>query len=304
MSAISLAPRGLTWSVLRLHRSSLVFFGSCFLAYAAGMLWLYDMGQDALDRGNMGSDSCDTACQNAEMRLTLDFSTYMGSARMVLAYLPLIIAAYAGGALIARELENGTAALAWTQSVSPLRWLAAKLVVPALLIVAGMGTLMLLYSWVVRSGPSFAEWYNGAHFLATGPVGLAYALCALALGALTGLLLRRTLPALGASFGIMLLLLQAGHVYREHLWPTVERTSDKLYFPNLMHGDQWLREISYDAAGRPTENFGDPGAVTFYREWHPASHRWPIQWVETGILLALTAAAVATAFWVLRRRTP
>ncbi|MEU6015011.1 hypothetical protein ABZ826_13465 [Streptomyces sp. NPDC047515] len=37
-------------------------------------------------------------------------------------------------------------------------------------------------------------------------------------------------------------------------------------------------------------------------DYHPASHFWPLQLVETGILLALAALAVALAFRVLRRR--
>lgn len=36
---------------------------------------------------------------------------------------------------------------------------------------------------------------------------------------------------------------------------------------------------------------------------HPPSHLWPLQLVETGIVLALTALAVTAAFRVLRRRT-
>jgi len=43
--------------------------------------------------------------------------------------------------------------------------------------------------------------------------------------------------------------------------------------------------------------------VAAYRDYHPASHFWPLQLVETGIVLALAAAAVLAAFRLLRRRT-
>jgi hypothetical protein len=36
---------------------------------------------------------------------------------------------------------------------------------------------------------------------------------------------------------------------------------------------------------------------------HPASHFWPLQLVETGIVLAVAALATAAAFALLRRRT-
>ncbi|MFD4142619.1 MULTISPECIES: hypothetical protein [unclassified Streptomyces] len=35
---------------------------------------------------------------------------------------------------------------------------------------------------------------------------------------------------------------------------------------------------------------------------HPTSHFWPLQLVETGIVLTLTAALTTAAFVVLRRR--
>ncbi|WP_433202155.1 ABC transporter permease subunit [Dactylosporangium sp. CS-047395] len=36
--------------------------------------------------------------------------------------------------------------------------------------------------------------------------------------------------------------------------------------------------------------------------YHPASHYWPLQWMETGLLFALAGALAATCFWSLRRR--
>lgn len=36
--------------------------------------------------------------------------------------------------------------------------------------------------------------------------------------------------------------------------------------------------------------------------YQPAGHYWPLQWLETGIFLALTAALSGTCFWWIRRR--
>ncbi|MFC7246005.1 ABC transporter permease subunit [Catellatospora aurea] len=36
--------------------------------------------------------------------------------------------------------------------------------------------------------------------------------------------------------------------------------------------------------------------------YHPASHYWPLQWMESGLFLALCAALVGTCFWWIRRR--
>ncbi len=45
----------------------------------------------------------------------------------------------------------------------------------------------------------------------------------------------------------------------------------------------------------------ESGVTHGYLDYHPASHYWPLQLVETGILLALAALAVFAAFRVLRR---
>lgn len=47
----------------------------------------------------------------------------------------------------------------------------------------------------------------------------------------------------------------------------------------------------------------DHDITAHYLDYHPASHFWPVQLVETGILLALAALALTLAFRVLRRRT-
>ncbi|MEV8517839.1 ABC transporter permease subunit [Dactylosporangium sp. NPDC051484] len=36
--------------------------------------------------------------------------------------------------------------------------------------------------------------------------------------------------------------------------------------------------------------------------YHPASHYWPLQWVETGIFLVLAGSLAGTCFWWIRRR--
>jgi ABC-2 family transporter protein len=36
--------------------------------------------------------------------------------------------------------------------------------------------------------------------------------------------------------------------------------------------------------------------------YQPASHYWPLQWIETGIFLALAGALAGTCFWWIRRR--
>ncbi|WP_199551615.1 hypothetical protein [Streptomyces sp. N35] len=304
MSTLSFAPRGLTWAFFRLHRASLLFFGGCFLAFVGFEIYTYRVGIDPEQTGNV-CGPLDPSCHLSLGIYSRDYYNLLLVSEAVLAYLPLVLAAYIGGAVIARELESGTAALAWTQSVTPVRWLAAKLAWPALLTTLGMTVLLLLHWWVrTETGPAGREWYGADTFRATGPVGLAWVLCALAVGAFCGLVLKRTLPALGAAVAVMVAANWLTNVHRWKLWPSVSRYESE--YSSVGSTSLQLENRSWDAAGREVPWMGEGwgSAVRHYREFQPRSHFWPIQWVESGLALALAGALTLACFWLLRRRTP
>ncbi|MFE5816872.1 hypothetical protein [Streptomyces sp. NPDC056479] len=294
----SARPRGLTWSVLRLHRTALVFWGLALTGAVAVLVWMYAIGDEA----RRGDVPCVTpardgfsGCAGIES-MTVDdvYSSWMELVTTAQAYAIFPVAVWAGAALVGRELESGTARLAWTQSVTPARWLAAKLAVPAALLTAGTAVVVPLLRWARQAGdPALAgEWYYPDVFVAIGPTAVAYPLAGLALGALAGLLLRRALPAAGVAFAAVLVLYLAMERLREDLWPKVTRTGtgDLSPPPSTLVAD-WHASTA-------------DGVRHIRMTYHPPSHFWPLQYVETGLLLALTAAAALTAFAVLRRRTP
>ncbi|MFE6092336.1 ABC transporter permease [Streptomyces massasporeus] len=268
-------PRGLLLALLRLHRTALWFWLGLVAVAAAALLWALGPGADAAwaEYRGMGCDGggptlgCDLPGP-AFFRFETTVSVVLG----MLMLLPTFTAAWAGGALIGRELESGTAQFAWTQSVTPARWLAAKLAVPALLLVPGTLAITLLHRTLWTSDHhlmrvlAWRAWYDDGVFEANGLLATAHALTALALGVLSGVLLRRALPALGIAVAATASLTYVLDDLRPRLWPTPPGT------PALLHE-------------------------------HPSSHFWPLQLVETGIVLAVATLAVATAFLVLRRRT-
>ncbi|MET9970611.1 hypothetical protein ABZZ80_33030, partial [Streptomyces sp. NPDC006356] len=205
-------PRGLVWATLRVHRTALVFWGLALTAATVCLVWMYAIADDAR-RGNVpcAEPAHDgyPSCSSVE-GITVDdtYSNGIGLLTTALSYVIFPVAAWAGGALIGRELESGTARLAWTQSVAPTRWLAARLAVPAVLLTAATGTVALLGLWARQDdNPNLVgDWYYPDVFLGTGPTAVAYPLAGLALGALAGLLLRRALPAAGVGFAAALLL--------------------------------------------------------------------------------------------------
>ncbi|MFJ4485377.1 hypothetical protein ACIP3D_23805 [Streptomyces longwoodensis] len=310
------APRawGTARTVLRLHRTALLLWVAVVAGLSSWLVWLTLVTAPA-ERAAIdcaGEDFCDSTVPG------LGFGTPVGWIGMLVAYAFLAVAAFAGGALIGREVESGTAHLAWTQSVTPARWLAAKLAVPALVIAGGATVLVLVFRWSWHSDPHlmFEEWSGAAPFLARGPATVAYALCALAVGALAALLLRRALPALGVSLAVMGLLNLALTRLRPSLWPQVHRTSATvvvtpehawvLHEGALVHGRPRTGVPYWNCGGAPAAAqrcLDDLGVTGYYASYHPQSHFWPLHLVETAVVLAVAALATTAAFAVVRHRT-
>ncbi|WP_030673394.1 hypothetical protein [Streptomyces cellulosae] len=106
-----------------------------------------------------------------------------------------LVAAWAGASLVGRELEQSTVRPAWTQGVSPRRWLTAKLAVPAVPVTLGTGLLVLLHHlrWSAGDGRigTAKDWYSGETSFANGKVPVVLTLPGPAAGALLGLLTGR-----------------------------------------------------------------------------------------------------------------
>ncbi|ELS54240.1 hypothetical protein [Streptomyces viridochromogenes] len=311
-------PRGLLWAMLRLHRSALWFWVMLVAVGVGTLLWAYGPGADAAwaeyRRVGCGGTAADLGCDFTVPAYSR-YDTAVGIGAGILGLVPFLAAAWAGGALIGRELESGTAQLAWTQSVTPARWLAAKLAVPAALLTAGSLVLTLLHRllWssdgALRMAMSSRAWHHGITFQANGTLATAYALLGLAVGVLVGLLQRRALPGLAIATAAQMALMAVTVALRPHLWPVETLTNKDEYPPfiGMVVGDGALTStgarvedpICVDNAKCLAEH----DIVGFYRDYHPSSHFWPLQLVETGIVLAVAGLAVLAAFRLLNRRT-
>ncbi|MFD3334897.1 ABC transporter permease [Streptomyces sp. NPDC058700] len=235
--------------------------------------------------------------------------------------LPLLVGAFVAGPLIARELESGTYKLSLTQSVSPVRWLGSKLLTAVAVALATVGLLTAVYwiGWVRVGGSSQLHWADRGAYEITGTVLTAYTLLAVAVGALVGLLVRRTLVAMTVTGGIVGLLLLVLGAYRWDFLPVRTITgpavpnASTLHMPDngLITGQGLLSDTGQRMSGwfcpsdaPPSGCRTDVKAAAEYLDYHPPSHFWPTQLIETGIVLALTALAAYAAFRVLRARHP
>ncbi|MEU4213605.1 hypothetical protein AB0F13_27105 [Streptomyces sp. NPDC026206] len=313
--------RGPAWLVLRQHRSTAWFALGGLIALLALLVTLRFAIVDYVDANDLeAACTTDAACKPA-MQGTVD--TFRGNLADPLHYigrlielLPVMTGAFVAGPLIARELESGTYKLAWTQSLSPLRWLAVKLAVPGLAVLAGLSLLSAVYTWVWRELPVGlvpGQWWFRSYDM-VGPVPVAQSLLALAVGAVVGLLLGRTVAAMGATALTVYLVTGAlGSLRQKLTGPVTELSAD---MPELVRdGGEWFTQrgmIGQDG-GRiaepdcgvgvsPEDCLAQHGATGWYVDYHPASHLWPMQWAEAGITVALAGLVGGAAFWLLRRR--
>jgi len=114
---------------------------------------------------------------------------------------PGLIGMFWGAPLVAREFEDGTFRLAWTQSVTRRHWMAVKLAVGGLASMAAAGLLSLVVTW--WAGPlDHAALNQFATFDQRDIAPVGYAAFAFTLGVLAGALIRRTLPAMFVTLAV------------------------------------------------------------------------------------------------------
>jgi ABC-type transport system involved in multi-copper enzyme maturation permease subunit len=141
---------------------------------------------------------------------------------------PGLIGMFWGAPLAAREFETGTFRLVWTQGITRVRWLAAKLAIAGAAAIAAGELFTLMVAWwcspVHKAEPGYTPFTSGSYHTGVAPVG--YAAFAFALGVTAGLLIRHTLPAMAVTLAVFTAVIIAFPIWvRPHLIPPVQTTS-------------------------------------------------------------------------------
>jgi len=329
--------RRMAWVTWRQHRFTLAAVAVFLGALAVG-LWLAGLKTHHVYAALVA------ACHPASAACAGMSTTFIGtngflSNGFILQAVPVLIGAFAGAPVLAREMETGTFRYAWTQGFGRWRWTLAKLAPLAVAVAAAAGALSVLLSWYYQ--PYFATGNQAASFSELTPFfpgvfdlhGITFAawtLTAFAIGALAGMLIRRVVPAIAATIAAYAgLAFAAGGFLRQHyLTPRV--TSN----PNVpgsawIISQWWTKGGRFAFAGWPPDRLlqqfcpqgpqagvgpdGEPKTVSIaecltphgYTQWtsyQPASRFWPFQWIEGGWLLALSVLLIAATIWLVRRR--
>jgi ABC-type transport system involved in multi-copper enzyme maturation permease subunit len=210
---------------------------------------------------------------------------------------PGLIGVLVGAPLIARELEYGTWRLAWSQTVPRTRWLAVKLaLVTGGLIVLG-AAITAVITWYRAPMDRLTGHLQHNIFDFEGLVPTAYILCAFAFAVLAGLLLRRSIPAMIAAF---------------IPWLTIRLVVEFVFRPHFM--TPLMIQVNCPPTNACSTGISSvPQATGHIGDWvlgmnrngfiyQPADRFWPFQFIEAGIFVALTAAALGATIWLLHRR--
>ncbi|GAA0471752.1 transporter [Streptomyces stramineus] len=268
------------------------------------------------------SDACPGTDPELLQRVLDDNNGALRALGTLSAALPVLIGVFWGAPMLGRELESGTWKLALTQGVSVRRWFIARFALATVCAIVGSAVLAALVAWwwePVSNTLDGLYWHDGYLFNATGPAAVACAFFGLAAGTAAGLLIRRTLPAMGAVLafvvGVRILL----NTFRsDWIAPTVRVSQGAAPRPDV--GSAWSTgEFGFiDAAGRqhaiadacpwgmglpdlPT-CMAQKGYVARYHKVYPSGDFWTFQWIETAVFLGLAAVLIALICAVLRRR--
>ncbi len=317
------------WLTFRQFRVStmVAVVGLAALAVALGITGpsladLYDSSGIAACKADQGD------CRPLIDALTREYSALQWVGAAVLLFVPGVLGVFWGAPLVARELESGTYRLAWTQSTTRTRWLAVKVIVVGLATVAVAGSLSLMLTWwSVPLDAARGNRFEPDVFSERGVAPMGYAAFAFALGLASGLVVRRTLAAMGAT-----LVVFAAVWFSVMLWvrphyesPVVETSALTPLFPPGAtdsgtqrklsiagpgeSGDWVLSEVVIDPAGDETNSIRcgpeDSGCLVGYQHrvtYQPASRFWTFQWIEAGLYAGLAAVLVGFSFWWVRYR--
>ncbi len=243
----------------------------------------------------------ETACA-AKQEAFYDVDGKGGLVLVFAVFVPVIAGLLLGVPLVGRELESGTASLAWTLSRSRWRWYLRR-AVPLSLIV-GLILLLPAITTVVMEGarqPGIDPWASFNNGSLRGPVLLFRGLMALGLGVLVGAVLGRLLP--GVIVAGLLTIVVVGAIpiviqdYARSIaeWrPAEQSTGNADLAFDFAYRDRATGEIlAFDAAYARAPQLPDIGPD---EDWI-ASHFEQVTLVVPGArypeLMALESAALA-----------
>jgi hypothetical protein len=311
----------MAWVTWRQHRSQLVAVLGLLVVLAAAAFGTNLPIRAAYHRDALSEclppaarSGCDIIVRHFESQ----FDSWVAAVRG-LAVLPALAGLFVGAPLLARELEQGTHRFAWTQGVTRRRWLLSKTALLAAVTLVAGALVSVVVMWWRSPFDTLEGRIAPSGFDIEGLVVPAYALFALAVGVLAGLVFRRTVAAMTATLVVFAATRLIVLLLRPHFMAPLHRivvgtdsarlTGDWVLSDTLV--DAGARQITAgreDLAVLHAQQAGiDPHTYLVTLGWkrvisyQPAGRFWAFQVIEAGLFVALAAAVVLATLWLVRR---
>ncbi len=181
---------------------------------------------------------------------------------------PLVIGAFVGAPMVAREMESGTYRFAWTQGAGRTRLLLVTLATLALIVTPVAVALgFLLGSWYIHPYAVInlavgSHWQSGL-FTTTWWMTPIWTLLALALGTFVGALVKRTVAAIAATAVIVGGVLLAAGMYLSRIYGIGANTSSRILLNGMNPGP--LNQVATHGQG--------PAGSWLVRAWYTGPGR-------------------------------
>ncbi len=289
----------MTWLIWRQHRGE-ILGAAVILAVLGVLLVLHGIPMhEAYERDGIGAchlrvfGSDAGSCAETLLSFDRTWADLPEQFAGWLPFLPMLAGMLIGAPLLAREFEQGTWQLAWTQGVTRRRWLATTFA----LLLGGVGTVSVLFAAGVSwwFGPLAPHPFTTAKFNHAVLVFPAYVVLAVVIGILAGVVVRRTIVAAAITVGGYLAVRLPVEFYLRPRYREPATTEDPAVAAQGL--------IVHDGGiGGPV-----PGSATTADpiRYHPDDRFWQFQLIETAILLGITIVLLAIAWrMVLGRKAP
>jgi hypothetical protein len=245
------------------------------------------------------------------------------TASLALMTLPVLLGVFIAAPLLSREFEQRTHLFAWSQSITKLRWVVVKLGLFAAVVLISAAALTVLVIW--WHSPLDRAFYGGpwAAFDVQGLAPIGYAVFALSLGTLAGLVFRRTIPAMALTLfvfvGVRILIAQV----RPHFMTAVTGSAlDVKQGSWLVSANYYMdakgHHVSFEQVNQMVSVYASTAPKTFngstvmdylhqqgislLTDYQPSDRFWTFQLIEAALFFGLATSLIAASLWWLQRR--
>jgi hypothetical protein len=271
----------------------------------------------------VGVFAAGTSCEPVVGAFSSRWLSLTQTASLALMTLPVLLGVFIAAPLLSREFEQRTHLFAWSQSITKLRWVVVKLGLFAAVVLISAGALTVLVIW--WHSPLDRGFYGGpwAAFDVQGLAPIGYAVFALSLGTLAGLVFRRTIPAMAVTLfvfvGLRILIAQVRpHFMTPVIGSALDIKQGSWLLSANYYADAQGHHLSAEQVNQMVSAYASTAPKTFngstvmdylhqqgislLTDYQPSDRFWTFQLIEAALFFGLAIGLIAASLWWLQRR--